>query len=147
MGAPWWDTVTNLTAEQYAQYTYITREGNTMNAQQAAHVISEVAQSMGADVYAPSAWGDRDSSAYAVVLSPHHCLVMVNTDDLMDGYQITAYKYATPGGVVTRASQVMPALVTEDGDSVDPTGSGTADVASGDVAAATRAAIHAAFGA
>jgi hypothetical protein len=117
-----------------------------MNAIEAGAIITEAAQSIGAHTFTPAQWGDRNSDAYAVVLSPHHCVVMVRTDDLQDGHDVTAYKYATPRGVAMLASDIMPALMADDGASLDPTASGTVTITDSDsrdaIYAATRSAIR-----
>lgn len=96
-----------------------------MNEHEAAELISQAAQSMGADVYGPDAWGDRNSDAYAIVPSTGNGLVMVRTDDVMESWEMVAYAYRTTERV-TRASQIMPALMEDDGASIDPVSWGAA---------------------
>lgn len=96
-----------------------------MNVREAETLIYAAAKNMNADVYSPEAWGDQNSDAYAIVPSTGNVLVMVRTDDVMDAWEMIAYAYRTDGRV-TRAHEVMPALMEEDGTSIDPVTEGLA---------------------
>jgi len=96
-----------------------------MNTRTAVQVITDAARAMGADVYSPESWGDRNSDAYAVVVPQTSAVVMVSTDSVIGDYEVTAYAYRTDGPV-KGAGDVMGALMTEDGDSIDPIGEGIA---------------------
>lgn len=101
------------------------REAEPMNTATAVQVIADAARAMGADVYSPDAWGDRNSDGYAVVIPQTCAVVMVSTDSVIADYEVTAYVYRTDGPV-KGAGDVMGALMTEHGDSIDPIGEGTA---------------------
>lgn len=96
-----------------------------MNAHEAAALIAEAAQSMSATVYSPEQWGDRNSDAYAIVPSTGNGVLMVRTDDVIDAWEMVAYLYRTTERVTT-ADQVMPALMADDGASIDPITEGLA---------------------
>ncbi len=90
----------------------------------AVEIITKAAEQAEADLYSPAQRGDRNSDAYALVrrADPGQVL-MVNADDVVEGYAVTVYAYLAPNPVYT-ASDVMPALVTTDGASVDPVAEG-----------------------
>lgn len=98
-----------------------------MNAHEAAALIAEAAKTMSATVYTPEQWGDRNSDAYAIVPSTGNGVVMVRTDDVIEAWDIVAYVYRTTERVTT-ADDVMPALMADDGASIDPVSWGAAHV-------------------
>jgi hypothetical protein len=115
-----------------------------VNTSKAGPVIDAACAAIGATSWSPAQWGDRNSDAYAITTPGVAGVVMINTDTITQ-CDVQAYAYRAEA-VPTRASHIMPALLADDGASLDPIAETVAQITGGDVAGALQRAITDAFG-